>query len=91
MHDIHAWTVTTGYDVLSAHVTADTSEEQEPGQVLHALREIASSEFGISHVTIQLEEPATVCEEGHHTNHDHAERGEADTESQRDPRQRSNI
>ena len=69
VHDIHAWTVTTGYDVLSAHVTANTVEEIRPHGLLKTLREIVASEFGISHVTIQLEEESVDCEERHHIAH----------------------
>ena len=69
VHDIHAWSITTGYDALSAHVTADPTVMQDPNPVLQALRDIASSEFGIGHVTIQLEGSMDGCEEDHHIEH----------------------
>ena len=69
VHDIHAWTITTGYDALSAHVTADSTVMQDPNPVLQALRDIASSEFGIGHVTIQLEDSKDSCVEDHHIEH----------------------
>ena len=69
VHDIHAWSITTGYDALSAHVTADAAALNNPGQVLERLRNIASQEFGISHVTIQLEASEDGCVEGHHIAH----------------------
>ena len=69
VHDIHAWTITTGYDALSAHVTADPTVMQDPNPVLQALRDIASSEFGIGHVTIQLEDSMEGCVEDHHIEH----------------------
>jgi len=69
VHDIHAWTITTGYDALSAHVTADLTVMQDPNPVLQALRDIASSEFGIGHVTIQLEDSKDGCVEDHHIEH----------------------
>ena len=69
VHDIHAWTITTGYDALSAHVTADPTVMQDPNPVLQALRDIASSEFGIGHVTIQLEDSKDGCVEDHHIEH----------------------
>ena len=69
VHDIHAWTITTGYDALSAHVTADPTVMQDPNPVLQALRDIASSEFGIGHVTIQLEDSKDSCVEDHHIEH----------------------
>jgi cobalt-zinc-cadmium efflux system protein len=69
VHDIHAWSITTGYDALSAHVTADPTVMQDPNPVLQALRDIASSEFGIRHVTIQLEDSMEGCAEDHHIEH----------------------
>jgi len=69
VHDIHAWTVTTGYDVFSAHVTADDVSARNRGQILLELRNIASQEFGISHVTIQLEDGQAECDEVHHRPH----------------------
>ena len=69
VHDIHAWTITTGYDALSAHVTAAPTVMQDPNPVLQALRDIASSEFGIGHVTIQLEDSKDGCVEDHHIEH----------------------
>ena len=69
VHDIHAWTVTTGYDVFSAHVTAEEVSGRTRDQTLVELRKIASREFGISHVTIQLEDGMAECEEVHHNPH----------------------
>ncbi len=69
VHDIHAWSITTGYDARSAHVTADAAALNNPGQVLERLRNIASQEFGISHVTIQLEDSEDGCVEDHHIAH----------------------
>ena len=69
VHDIHAWSITTGYDALSAHVTVDAAALNNPGQVLERLRNIASQEFGISHVTIQLEDSEDGCVEAHHIAH----------------------
>ena len=69
VHDIHAWSITTGYDALSAHVTADASVMDDPNPVLRRLRDIASSEFGIRHVTIQLEDSMDGCDEDHHIEH----------------------
>jgi len=42
---------------------------QDPNPVLQALRDIASSEFGIGHVTIQLEDSMEGCVEDHHIEH----------------------
>ena len=69
VHDIHAWSITTGYESLSAHVTAEASVLRHPGPVLRKLRAIASREFGIAHVTIQLEDSREGCVEDHHIEH----------------------
>ena len=69
VHDIHAWSITSGYDALSAHVTADAPVLRNPGPVLDRLRVIASREFGIAHVTIQLEDSQEGCIEDHHIEH----------------------
>jgi cobalt-zinc-cadmium efflux system protein len=69
VHDIHAWSITTGYDALSAHVTANVAVMEDPNPLLQQLRDIASSEFGIGHVTIQLEDSMDGCEENHHIEH----------------------
>ena len=69
VHDIHAWSITSGYDVLSAHVTADSAARDNPDRTLQRLRDISAREFGISHVTIQLESSEEGCEEDHHVPH----------------------
>ena len=69
VHDIHAWSITTGYDAFSAHVTTDPATLQSSATVLQRLRDIASREFGISHVTIQLEDAPLWCTEDHHIEH----------------------
>ena len=69
VHDIHAWSITTGYEVLSAHVTANPATKGNSVDLLQHLRDIASEEFGISHVTIQLENSPQHCEEDHHITH----------------------
>jgi cobalt-zinc-cadmium efflux system protein len=69
VHDIHAWSITTGYDALSAHVTTNRSTGETADQMLQRLRGIASREFGISHITIQLEGSPEGCAEDHHIEH----------------------
>ncbi len=70
VHDIHAWSITTGYDVLSAHVTTDMATVEETKHLLQRLREVAAVGFGIAHVTIQLEYSSDErCAENHHIAH----------------------
>ncbi len=52
-HDLHAWTITSGMNVVSAHVVI--AENAEPPQVLDALCACLSDDFDIEHSTFQLE------------------------------------
>ncbi len=68
VHDVHIWTLTSGYDVLSAHVITDpTAPNRE--HLLYRLRDLASKEFGIAHATLQLEDSQDRCNERHHPRH----------------------
>jgi Co/Zn/Cd efflux system component len=58
-----------GYDVMSTHVTTSCATREERDGLLRALREIASAEFSIAHVTIQLEDSPDGCRESHHIAH----------------------
>jgi cobalt-zinc-cadmium efflux system protein len=56
VHDLHVWTVTSGFISLSAHVEA--SAPRDPHDILLDLRKLLSRNFGISHATLQLETAA---------------------------------
>jgi cobalt-zinc-cadmium efflux system protein len=53
VHDLHAWTITSGMNVLSAHVVLDGSAD--PPAVLDELCRCLASDFDIEHSTFQLE------------------------------------
>ena len=53
VHDLHVWTVTSGFPALSAHVL--TAPGQEPEQVRRRLEELLASRFRIEHTTLQTE------------------------------------
>jgi cobalt-zinc-cadmium efflux system protein len=55
VHDLHVWTISSGKDALSAHVTIETGASHK--ETLESLRQKLRSEFNISHVTLQLESP----------------------------------
>jgi len=58
VHDLHAWTITSGMNVVSAHVVLDT--DASPGDVLDHLGRCLSDDFDIDHSTFQLETPEHV-------------------------------
>ena len=55
VHDLHVWTITSGRDALSAHVVYDARSES--AIVLHRLQHRIAENFGIEHLTIQMESP----------------------------------
>ena len=53
VHDLHVWTISSGKDALSAHVTVTQGARHR--ETLAALQERLLHDFNIGHVTIQLE------------------------------------
>jgi cobalt-zinc-cadmium efflux system protein len=58
VHDLHVWTLTSGMDVVSAHLTLDPAAQVGP--VLVEAREALHDDFDIAHATLQVE-PAEAC------------------------------
>jgi cobalt-zinc-cadmium efflux system protein len=52
-HDLHAWTITSGMNVVSAHVVL--AEGADPAVALDALCACLADDFDIEHSTFQLE------------------------------------
>lgn len=57
VHDLHVWSITSGYVALSAHVRARGGIDRSQG--LAAQNAVLRERFGIEHTTIQIEEEAT--------------------------------
>ena len=65
VHDLHAWTITSGQPVVSAHVVIRDGAEQ--AAVLVELNECPEADFDVEHSTIQLETHDRLrYEEAHH-------------------------
>jgi cobalt-zinc-cadmium efflux system protein len=58
VHDLHVWTLTSGMEVASAHLTLD--QAAQVGPVLVAARDALHDDFDIAHATLQVE-PAETC------------------------------
>lgn len=56
LHDLHAWTISSGFDVVTVHVVL------EPGhhgvEVAERVASMIHAKFGVEHVTVQPEAPA---------------------------------
>lgn len=55
IHDLHVWTISSGIEALSAHVCHDEKTAQQ--ELLKTLRKRLHDQFGIDHLTIQMETP----------------------------------
>jgi cobalt-zinc-cadmium efflux system protein len=62
VHDLHVWTITSGMEALSVHIIHRESSSQK--ELLQKVRARLHDEFGIDHLTIQME---TIEEEADHT------------------------
>lgn len=68
VHDLHVWTISSGMDALSAHISHDSSIGHS--ELLGIIRTKLHDNFGIDHLTIQMEtheneaEAVYVCETG---------------------------
>ena len=59
VHDVHVWTVTSGYDVFSCHLVVDKGTNIT--KVVAAGAELLERQFGIRHTTIQVLEDDADC------------------------------
>lgn len=66
VHDLHAWTITSGVPVLSAHVVVDDAclADGRSGEVLDRLGECLGHHFDVEHCTFQLEPVGHAAHEG---------------------------
>lgn len=68
VHDLHVWTISSGIDALSAHISH--GESIAHSDLLVRVRDRLHQQFGIDHLTIQMEtmdheaEAVYVCETG---------------------------
>jgi cobalt-zinc-cadmium efflux system protein len=54
VHDLHVWTITSGRESLSGHLVIDGSTDAR--EILVVARALLCERFGLTHVTIQVED-----------------------------------
>ncbi len=70
IHDVHVWTITSGSEAFTAHVLIDSGHTGSREEMLESICAIARTQYGIAHVTVQLEESVSDCNnENHHVDH----------------------
>jgi cobalt-zinc-cadmium efflux system protein len=57
VHDLHAWTITSGLPVLSVHIVVEPHvlADGRSARMLDVLQECLSGHFDVEHSTFQLE------------------------------------
>ncbi|MBT2571371.1 cation diffusion facilitator family transporter [Planococcus sp. ISL-110] len=58
VHDLHVWTITSGLDLFTCHI--DVKIDVDEQLVLQQALELIHNNYGIEHITIQVEKPQTV-------------------------------
>jgi cobalt-zinc-cadmium efflux system protein len=53
VHDLHIWTITSGFPALSAHVIAAPGADHD--RILHELEVLVQTRFRIGHTTLQID------------------------------------
>jgi cobalt-zinc-cadmium efflux system protein len=56
VHDLHIWTITSGFPALSAHVLVRSGDDCHARR--RELEAILADEFGLHHTTLQVEHVA---------------------------------
>ena len=63
VHDLHVWTITSGFIAMSAHVTCPGDHSHDA--LLRSARAMLAERFGIRHTTIQIDRDSS-CEGADH-------------------------
>ena len=61
VHDLHIWAISSSDLALSAHVVVADAALSELGAVMTALKEMLARDFGVGHVTVELEDEGGQC------------------------------
>jgi len=64
IHDLHAWQITAGLPMLTAHVIA--AEDADHHLVLHEVDRVLAADFDVEHSTVQVEHPSRPTEADAH-------------------------
>jgi cobalt-zinc-cadmium efflux system protein len=60
VHDLHIWTITSGFPALSAHVLVDRSADAQA--IRMELERVLHERFGLDHTTLQVEQAQGLLE-----------------------------
>lgn len=66
VHDLHVWSITSGFPALSCHLIVDTEADRD--RILLQAKKILQDNFNIEHSTIQIDKSDATCMEKDHCN-----------------------
>ena len=69
IHDVHVFTVTSNFDLMTAHIIVDPAYRGYEDEMQRQLRMIACDKYRLHHVTFQLCHSVADCTENHHVGH----------------------
>jgi cobalt-zinc-cadmium efflux system protein len=61
VHDLHVWSISSSELALSAHVMVTDAALSELGTLMTAVKSMLARQFGVGHVTIELEDEGGQC------------------------------
>jgi cobalt-zinc-cadmium efflux system protein len=65
VHDVHIWSLGGGHNALSCHARIPDMHMDESEKILAAIKEKVCADFGIEHVTVQLERAGLPAQSGY--------------------------
>lgn len=75
VHDLHVWSLSRQFRILSAHIVVDDMPISRASLIQYEVRKVIEHEYGIGHVTLQLEcegcDPDALYCDISHSNHRH--------------------
>jgi cobalt-zinc-cadmium efflux system protein len=61
VHDLHIWSISSADLALSAHIEAEEATLTESAALLVGIKQMLARDFGIGHVTLELEPAGGEC------------------------------
>lgn len=63
--DLHAWTISSGYNALSCHIVIDEEQIAQSRVIVESVKSMLRKDFNIQHATIEVEFEASTSHKDH--------------------------
>ena len=64
LHDLHVWTIGSGYHAASAHLLVANMDTKESGVLIEKVTELLKERYSITHTTLQVEDATAPAKDG---------------------------